>query len=117
MGENSRDRLLLTRCHACGHIQHSSSHTCQDCSSPDLENVHHNGAGKVHSYVLPQPGPHGELSQSLSVFVVVQLDQGPKVLGILDGVGPSPPGINLDMPVRLATTTHGAQPLPHFQPL
>ncbi len=83
-----------------------------------MEKVQSNGAGKVHSYVLSQSGPHGELSQSPSVFVVVQLDQGPKVLGILVGVGPIPPDIKLHMPVRLAAaTTHGARPLPHFRPL
>ncbi len=84
----------------------------------DLEKAQRNGAGKVHSYALSQSEPHGELSQSPSVFVVVQLDQGPKVLGILVGVGPVPRGIKLGMPVRLAAaTTHGAKPLPHFRPI
>ncbi len=118
MGETSENGLLLTRCHACGHIQHSSSHTCHDCSSLDLEKVHHNGAGEVHSYVFPHPEARGELPRSPSIFAVVQLDQGPKVLGILVGVGPHPPGITLDMPVRLTTAeTRGTQPLPHFRPL
>lgn len=82
-----------------------------------MEEVHHNGAGKVYSYTLPRLGPLNESSQSPSVFVVVQLDQGPKVLGILDGMGPHPPGVKINMPVRLAIAkTHGAQPLPHFQP-
>jgi uncharacterized OB-fold protein len=118
MGENLGNRLLLTECHACGHIQHSTSHTCQDYSSLDMKKAQINGNGKVHSYVLSLSGPHGELSKSPSVFVVVLLDQGPKVLGILVGVGPSPSGIKLDMLVRLAEeTTDGAKVLPHFRPI
>ena len=118
MGEHSGNRLLLTGCQACGYIQHSTSYICQDRSSLDLKKAQINGTGKVHSYVLSQSGPHGELSKSPSVFVVVQLDQGPKVLGILVGVGPIPSGIKLDMPVRLAEgTTNGAQSLPHFRPI
>ena len=118
MGEHSGNRLLLTGSDVCDHIQHSTSHTCQDCSPLGLKKAQSNGTGKVHSYVLSQSGPPGELPKSPSVFVVVQLDQGPKVLGILVGVGPIPSGIKLDMPVRLAEgTTDGAQPLPHFRPI
>ena len=77
-----------------------------------------NGSGKVHSYVLSQFGPHGELAKSPSVYVVVLLDQGPKVLGILVGVGPIPSDIKLDMRVRLVEgTTDGAQALPYFRPI
>lgn len=82
----AQGRLLIERCPRCGRAQHYPRGWCVDCGSPvDWEEA--SGFGTVYTFtVVRQSGVPGFREEVPFVTVMVDLDEGPRVLGTLTDV-------------------------------
>lgn len=102
-----RGQLLLPRCQTCGEQFYPLKTRCPRCGSTALEWAKCSGRGRIYSYLInykPSPASLGEL---WDVMVVVEMEEGPRVLAPLVGAGPDPSVVKVDMPVRLASQGDG----------
>jgi uncharacterized OB-fold protein len=89
--------LRIQRCEDCGALRHPPGPLCTDCGSTRRGHTVASGHGTVFSYVVhhhpPVPGKRLPL-----VVVLVQLDEGVRMLGELHDADPGAVGIG--QPVR-----------------
>ena len=80
--------LRIQRCTACGALRHPPGPLCTTCGSHDRGHVVASGRGTVYSFVVhhhpPVPGKELPL-----VIVLVELEEGVRMLGELQGVDPA----------------------------
>jgi uncharacterized OB-fold protein len=90
-------RLLIQKCPHCGHRQHYPRHICTVCgASPDWEEA--SGRGTVHTFtVIRQNGSPPFRDQLPYVVAIVELDEGPRLMGNVTGIGPE--DVYVGMPV------------------
>jgi uncharacterized protein len=78
----SSGRMRLQRCDSCGHYSHPPRMYCGNCFSGDYSYPEISGAGTVYSYTIShhtaEPAWQDELPY---LTVVVELDEGPRVVG------------------------------------
>jgi uncharacterized protein len=89
--------LRIQRCRACGALRHPPGPLCTRCGSPDRGHVVASGRGTVFSFVVhhhpPVPGKQLPL-----VIVLVELEEGVRMLGELHDVDPG--SVEIGQPVR-----------------
>jgi uncharacterized OB-fold protein len=82
-------RVHFRRCDACGAAHHPPRYYCPACASSEVKFAPSAGHGSVHSAVVAHrvfgPAPVAEVPY---VAVVVELDEGPRILGVARGVPP-----------------------------
>jgi uncharacterized protein len=82
-----REELRIQCCQACGALRHPPGPLCTRCGSTDRGHVVASGRGTVYSYVVhhhpPVPGKELPL-----VIVLVELEEGVRMLGELHGSDP-----------------------------
>jgi uncharacterized protein len=95
----ARGELLIQRCASCGTLRHPPRPACGVCRSLEWDTQRSSGRGTVHSYVVhhypPVPGfdpPY--------VVVLVELEEGTRLVSNLVGVDPSE--IVIGMPVEVS---------------
>jgi uncharacterized OB-fold protein/acyl dehydratase len=91
--------LRIQRCQDCGALRHPPGPMCQRCGSPRPGYLVASGTGEIFSYVVhhhpPVPG------KTLPVIVVlVQLDEGVRMVGELTGARPEQ--VRIGLPVKVA---------------
>jgi uncharacterized OB-fold protein len=97
--EAARDRRLVAqRCRDCGRLRHPPRPMCPECHSIDLEIVELVGTGTVYSYAILHHPQHPAFSYPV-VAVLVDLDEGVRVVSNLVGVEPR--DVRIGMPVRV----------------
>jgi uncharacterized OB-fold protein len=74
-------RFLIQRCPGCRHAQHYPRAVCVRCgATPDWEEA--SGRGRVYSFsVIRQAGMPGFAEEVPYVVALVDLDEGPRVMG------------------------------------
>jgi uncharacterized OB-fold protein len=77
-------RLLLQRCRPCGAYQFYPRPFCLACQSDDVGWVESPGRGEVYSVTTVRMSVLPELEPPYQV-AIVQLDEGPRLLGSIDG--------------------------------
>jgi uncharacterized OB-fold protein len=93
-------RLLLPRCAACGRTWFPPSHLCPRCGSGDVGWAQSSGRGKVFSYVVFHRAYHPGFADDVPYAVaLVELEEGPRLLGNVIGVPPDQ--VACEMPVRV----------------
>lgn len=82
-------RMHLQKCASCGHYAHPPRMYCSRCFSGDYTYVEVSGSGSVYSYTVShhtaEPAWAAELPYG---SVVVELDEGPRVVGAATGFDP-----------------------------
>jgi uncharacterized OB-fold protein len=79
--EAARGRLLYEHCSACGENQHYPRGWCVRCSAP-VEWAQASGRGTVYTYtVIRQNGLPGFREEVPYVSALIDLDEGPRLLG------------------------------------
>jgi uncharacterized OB-fold protein len=105
-------KLRLQRCVRCGKVRHYPQLLCSDCYSDQVEWITASGLGTVHSWTVAHhafhPAFRGDLPYTL---VVVDLPEGPRALGRLEGE----PRLGLPVRATFPTTVDGIA-LPVFVP-
>jgi uncharacterized OB-fold protein len=107
-------RLVTQRCRSCGRLSHPPRPVCPDCHSLDQESVDVAGTGAVYSYAVLHH-PQNPAFEYPVVAILVDLDEGPRVLSNLVGCAVEHISIGMPVQVRFEPTTDGMA-VPVFEP-
>ena len=81
-------RLVIQRCGDCGRLRHPPGPACPYCHSLECKPVEVSGKGKLYSYTVirnpPAPGFDGP-----AIVVIVELDEGVRVVSNIGGIDPA----------------------------
>jgi hypothetical protein len=93
-------QMHIQQCSDCGRYSHPPRYYCSQCSSPRWEFVAVSGAGTVYSHTLSHFTAEAAWREEVPyATVVVQLDEGPRIVG---SAGTSEPGrIKIGQRVRV----------------
>ena len=101
-----RGKLLGLKCHKCGKVTCPPKMACQECGSTDMEVVQLKGSGKVVTFTVSYVPAEGRDAEVPYTIVMVQLDEGPWLMGNLTDIDPNK--VRLDLigkAVQLGTRT------------
>ncbi|MCH2171344.1 Zn-ribbon domain-containing OB-fold protein [Myxococcota bacterium] len=90
-------QLLIQRCSACGNLRHPPGPMCPSCHSLDWETLASSGRGEIYSFVSFHHPPIPPFDVP-NLIVLVELDEGTRVVSNLPGV-PSDQ-VRVGMPVQ-----------------
>jgi uncharacterized OB-fold protein len=80
-------RLHLQRCTACGRFRHPPRYFCGNCGSPEFSWERSSGRGQLFSWTITHtPFDRGWASELPYVTAVVELEEGVRLIGALDGI-------------------------------
>ncbi|MDB5451523.1 MAG: hypothetical protein JWO33_101 [Caulobacteraceae bacterium] len=95
-------RLMIQRCRVCGTGQLGRDH-CLKCRSEDLAWEAASGLGQVYSFVIMHTVFHPAFAGEVPYNVVmVELDEGPRVLANLEGLANAEIAVGRRVRARLA---------------
>lgn len=83
-----QNRLLGLKCRSCGAITVPPKIVCRQCASPDMEIVELKGSGKIRTFTTVNVAPEGREDEVPYTIVMVELEEGPWLMGNLGGVDP-----------------------------
>lgn len=114
-----RDVLMLPRCRACGVLFFYPRVICPSCGSRDLAWEETSGQGTLHTFCVHyRSGVPGLKDATPFATCMVDLAEGPRVMGYLVGVPEDPDLIKCGIPVRrTALRTADGQCLLAFRPV
>jgi len=78
-----KNRLLGLRCQDCGAITVPPKLACSKCTSPSLEVVELSGTGAIKTFTKVHVPPEGRENEVPYIIVLVELDEGPWLMGNL----------------------------------
>ncbi len=111
-----RGELVVQHCRSCaGHFFYPRT-CCPRCGSTDVEWVRTSGRGRLHTYVInhrPAPGFEEDAPYAIAV---VELDEGPRLMSNIVGIGSTPEDLVLDMPLEVDFEVRGDWSVPVFRP-
>jgi uncharacterized OB-fold protein len=84
-----QNRLLGLKCQACGAITVPPKMVCRQCTSPDMEIVELRGTGKIRSFTTVYVASEGREDEVPYTIVLVELDDGPWIMGNLGDIDPT----------------------------
>jgi uncharacterized OB-fold protein len=95
-------KLLIQRCLACHRLQHPPAPMCSACHSFELGAAEASGRGTVHSFVVAHH-PKVPPFEYPNVIVLVELEEGTRLVSRLVGVDPD--SVSIGMPVAVEFET------------
>lgn len=84
-----KDKLLGLKCRECGAITVPPKIACRRCTSPDMDIVELKGTGEIQTFTTVNVAAEGYESEVPYTIVMVELDEGPWMMGNLVGIDPS----------------------------
>jgi uncharacterized OB-fold protein len=84
-----QNKLLGLKCKQCGAVTVPPKIVCGNCASADLDIVELSGKGKIQTFTTVFVPPEGRESECPYVIVLVELDEGPWIMGNLTGIDPN----------------------------
>lgn len=81
-------KLFGLKCKSCGAVTVPPKMVCRSCASPDLEVVELKGNGKIKTFTTCNVAAEGRESEVPYTILLVELDEGPWIMGNLIGVEP-----------------------------
>ena len=84
-----KDKLLGLKCRECGAITVPPKIACRRCASPDMDIVELKGTGEIQTFTTVNVAAEGYESEVPYTIVMVELDEGPWMMGNLVGIDPS----------------------------
>ncbi len=94
----ARGELRLQRCATCGQWRHPPRHRCAACGSVEVEWALASGRGRVFTWTVTHRAVDPAFTPPYAV-VVVELDEGPRLVGSLRGLAPAELALDLAMVV------------------
>jgi uncharacterized OB-fold protein len=107
-------RLVIEQCRSCSRFHHPPRPMCPDCHSVDMQWTEVVGTGTVYSYALLHHPQHPAFSYPVPA-VLVDLDEGVRVLSNLVDIDPEQIRIGLPVEVTFEPTSHDLA-VPVFRP-
>jgi uncharacterized OB-fold protein len=83
-----QNKLLGLKCHQCNAITIPPKMACRQCGSPDMEVVEVKTDGKIRTFTTVFVGAEGRESEVPYILVMVELEEGPWIMGNLEGIDP-----------------------------
>ena len=90
-----QNKLLGLKCRACGAVAVPPAMLCRQCSASELDIVELKGKGTIRTFTTVFVAAEGRESEVPYVIVLVELDEGPWLMGNLEGVDPKTASMNL----------------------
>ena len=84
-----QNKLLGLKCKQCGTITVPPKIACGNCASTDLDIMELSGEGKIQTFTTVFVPPEGRESECPYVIVLVELDEGPWIMGNLTVIDPN----------------------------
>jgi uncharacterized OB-fold protein len=91
-------RLLIQRCTQCGRLQHPPAPMCAGCHGFAMGAIEASGRGTIHSFVVAHHPPLPPFEYP-HVVVLVDLEEGTRLVSRLVGVAPD--DVRIGMPVAV----------------
>ena len=112
----ARGALHLQRCDACETWRHPPRYRCGPCGSDRWSWRPSSGQGRIHSWTVTHRALHPAFADDVPyAVVVVELDEGPRLVSDLRGLDPAE--LTLDLPVEVELERAEADwTLHHFRP-
>jgi len=82
------NRLLGLKCRSCGAITVPPKMVCRQCTGPELEIVELKGSGKIRTFTTVFVASEGREDEVPYVLVMVELDEGPWIMGNIANIDP-----------------------------
>ncbi len=89
------NKLLGLKCQECGTITVPPKMVCRKCASPDMEIIELTGKGKIQTFTTCNVAPEGREDEVPYIIVLVELDEGPWIMGNLTGIDPTTATVEL----------------------
>jgi len=87
--ENLRQgRLSGLKCNSCGELSAQPRLICAKCGGQDLVAVELKGGGTIQTFTVNYVAAEGRESEAPYIVAIVQLDDGPWVMGNITGLKP-----------------------------
>ena len=83
-----QNKLLGLKCQTCGAITVPPKMVCRQCTSPDMEIVALKGTGKIKTFTTVYVASEGRENEIPYTIVLVELDEGPWIMGNLGDFDP-----------------------------
>jgi hypothetical protein len=99
-------RLVAQQCAGCGRLRHPPRPMCPSCHSVEHATVDLAGTGVVYSFSILHHPQNPAFTYPV-VAVLVELDEGVRVLSNLVGIDPGDVSIGLPVEVRFEPTRNG----------
>lgn len=103
-----KNKLLSLKCNHCGALTCPPKMTCQECAGTDLEIYELSGRGTVITFTQTFVAPQGRECEAPYTIVMVQLDEGPWIMGNLIDINPD--GIDMELIGRKVKLRHKVFP-------
>lgn len=103
-----QNKLLGLRCKQCSAITVPPKIACAGCASADLDIVELSGKGSIQTFTTVFVPPEGRESEMPYIIVLVELDEGPWLMGNLVGVDPNK--ITMEIIGKRVTMGHAVFP-------
>lgn len=101
-----RHELLVRRCPECGEYQWPSRPMCSHCHSFGQEWVKVSGKGTLYTYTVANRAFHPAFQDDVPYgVVIVELDEGPRMVGNSENVAPEDLKIGMAMEVAFNDVT------------
>lgn len=83
-----QNRLLGLKCRSCGAITVPPKMVCRRCTGSELEVIELKGSGKIRTFTTNNVASEGREDEVPCTIVMVELDEGPWLMGNLEGIDP-----------------------------
>ena len=84
-----QDKLLGLKCKECGNVNVPPKMVCGQCTGTDMEVVELGGKGKIQTFTTINVAPEGREGEVPYTIVLVELDEGPWLMGNLIDIDPT----------------------------
>lgn len=84
-----QNKLMGMKCKGCGAMTATPRMVCRKCGSLELEPVQLKGNGKIRTFTSCFVAAEGREAECPYVLVMVELEEGPWILGNLEGIDPA----------------------------
>ena len=103
-----QNKLLGLKCKQCGDVTVPPKIACGNCYGTDLDIVELSGKGKIQTFTTVFVPPEGREGECPYVIVLVELDEGPWIMGNLTGVDPNK--VNMEIMGKQVKMGHAVFP-------
>ncbi|MFC1993292.1 Zn-ribbon domain-containing OB-fold protein [Chloroflexota bacterium] len=120
-----KNKLLGLKCKDCGAITVPPKMVCRKCTSQNLDVVELKGTGKIQTFTTAYVAAEGRQGEVPYTIVMVELDEGPWIMGNLIDIDPDKTSMELiDKRVKMGhkvfpgdkfSAGEGARPLFSFE--
>ncbi len=89
------NKLLGLKCQSCNAITVPPKMVCRQCTGSDLEITELKGLGKIRTFTTVNVASEGREPECPYIIVMVELDEGPWIMGNLNSISPEKADMSL----------------------